>query len=92
MKHVFAVVVAALVATGGVGLASAQPAGAALTCDHSHSGTQAKGWCTGSGTWRLKAKCQAEPDRYTDYVKQTSGTTTLYKECTFKATGEVIES
>lgn len=92
MKHIFAIAVAVVLAGGGVGLASAQVADAALTCSTSlPANTQAKGTCAGSGTWRLKAQCQYELDKYTSYVKQTSGTTSLYKECTFKATGAVVE-
>lgn len=92
MKRILAIAVAGMIAAGGIALGSAQAADAALTCSASTpANTLAKGTCSGNGTWRLKAKCQMEPDKYTSSVKQTSGSTTLYKECTFKVQGAVIE-
>jgi hypothetical protein len=44
------------------------------------------GWleCTGKGTWRGKADCAYEGDRYTRWVTQGKGPHREYLNCTFK--------
>ncbi|WP_147463583.1 hypothetical protein [Cellulomonas triticagri] len=81
-----------LLTVGGASIATAAPADAALTCSASvPKDTQAKGSCSGSGTWRLKAACAFEPDKYTSWLKQSSGTSSMYKECTFSVQKASVE-
>lgn len=70
---------------GGAGLASASAANAALSCSTTTYNTVGKGTCSGSGYWKVKVACQAQPDVYSSRIYQQSGTTSQYGECRFSA-------
>jgi hypothetical protein len=63
-----------------------------LNCSTKVYNTAATATCTGSGTWRLRIDCQAQPDYVGGWNYQTGGTLKKGGECRFKARGATVES
>jgi hypothetical protein len=63
-----------------------------LNCTTKVYNTAATATCTGSGTWRLRIDCQAQPDYVGGWNYQSGGTLKKGGECRFKARGASVES
>ncbi|MER6719018.1 hypothetical protein ABT394_12400 [Streptomyces halstedii] len=89
-KRALAVIVGAVLSVGLLGAAPAQAS--SLSCSKTVGSSGGTAWCTGSGTWRVKAVCNYESDKYSGWITQNSGTKyATVPQCTFNIENIIFE-